>query len=273
MMKKLLITIVIILLLLSGLGLYSALKYRQSVRQQRATAKAPQTSITLLEGWSNKQIADYLTGQHIIAEPVDFLSAVKNFDTTAYNSLLSKNAQGNLQGFLFPDTYFIPTQPASGQNISQIIIKKALDNFAQKVTEQMRQQAKAQGLSLYQIVTLASVIEKEAGQTGDKPAIAGIFYNRMKIGMPLESDATISYVTGSATISADDKKIASPYNTYLNKGLPQGPICNPSLSSIEAALYPAASDYIYFLTDPKTGKAIFAKTYEEHLKNKQKYLQ
>jgi UPF0755 protein len=99
-----------------------------------------------------------------------------------------------------------------------------------------------------------------------------VFYNRLKAGMPLESDATVSFVTGTSPISTADTQIDSPYNTYKYKGLPPGPICNPGLNSILAALYPTASDYLYFLTIPQTGRAVFAQTYDEHLKNKAEYL-
>lgn len=272
MIKKLLICFVLTVAVIGAVGLYGALKYRAQLRQQRQIAKAPQTSITFLEGWSNREIADYLQKQGIVSSS-DFLSAVKNFDTIEYDSFLPKDTKGNLEGFLFPDTYFIPKTAPAGENISNIIIAKALDNFSQKVTPAIRQQAAQKGMSLYQIMALASILEKESGANqDDEKTIAGIFYNRLNAGMALQSDATVSYVTGRSPVTAADIAVDSPYNTYQNKGLPPGPICNPGLNSIMAALNPTDSNYFYFLTIPDTGRAVFAITYEDHLKNKAKYL-
>lgn len=274
MVKKLLILFIVLLVAAGAIGLYGALKYRQGLRMARETAKAPQTSITLLEGWTNAQIADYLE-KNSITTSAGFLSAASSFDASAYPILSSKPQSQSLEGFVFPDTYFIPTGIASSTEISNIIIKKALDNFSEKITPQMLAQAKEQDMNLYQIITLASIIEKESGSSdSDRKIISGIFYNRLKADIPLQSDATVNYITKKNTPSLDeaDTQIDSLYNTYKYKGLPPGPICNPSLGSIMAALYPAQTDYLYFLTDPKTGQAIFAKTYDEHLANKQKYL-
>lgn len=272
MIKKVLILFIILLVIFGCFGIYEAIKYRDQARQERLTAKRPQTSITFLEGWDNSDIADYLQKQGIVNR-TDFLSYAKNFNTIEYDSFLPKETSGNLEGFLFPDTYFIPKNPPTGQNISDIIIKKALDNFAQKITPQMKRQAALKGMTLYQIITLASVIEKESGgDQQDRKTIAGVFYNRLNADMPLQSDATVSFVTGKSPISVEDTQIDSPYNTYKYKGLPPGPICNPGLNSIMAALYPTSSDYFYFLTIPQTSRAVFAKTYEDHLKNKAEYL-
>jgi UPF0755 protein len=273
MLKKILIFFVLCLLLVAGVGFYNALKYRNLARQQRSNAKAPQSTITFVEGWSNKDIANYLEKQGVVSS-ADFLAAIKNYNTSAYDAFLPEQAKGNLEGFIFPDTYFIPKTASAGESLSDIIIGKALDNFSQKISPAMKQQAAAKGMSLYQIMTLASVIEKESGSNqDDKKMIAGVFYNRLQAGMPLQSDATVSYVTGHSPITADDINVDSPYNTYKYKGLPAGPICNPSLNSIMAALYPTDSSYFYFLTIPGTGRAVFAVTYEDHLKNKAKYLQ
>jgi UPF0755 protein len=272
MIKKALILLVLFLLILGGFGIYGALKYRDEARQERLSAKAPQKTVTFVEGWNNNDISDYLQKQDI-ASSADFLTAVSKFDVSGYEALSSKPQTQSLEGFLFPDTYFIPANPPAGQNISDIIIKKALDNFSQKITPAMLQQANAQGMSLYQIIILASIIEKESGgNQDDRETIAGVFYNRLKAGMPLESDATVSFAVGHSPITTADTQINSPYNTYKYQGLPPGPICNPGLDSIMAALYPTASNYLYFLTIPQTGRAVFAVTYAEHLKNKSEYL-
>ncbi len=267
------------LLFFAAAGIYGALKYRAQIRQARQTAKAPQTSITLLPGWNNQQIADYLQKNNIVSA-ADFLSAEKSFNLSVFNmsyypNLTSKPAAADLQGFIFPDTYFIPAAAPSGTNISDIIIEKALDNFSQKITPQIIDQAQSQGLDLYQLITLASIIEKETGASqDDKRIVAGIFYNRLNAGMPLQSDATVEYALGQSNshTSDQDTQVNSPYNTYLHNGLPPGPICNPSLASIMAAADPIQTSYFYFLTDPKTGQAIYAQTYQEQRQNQQKYL-
>ena len=283
-MKKLLLFIAIFIIFCAGLGLYGALKYRASLRESRTLAKVPEQSITLIEGWDNSDIAAYLDKQNIVPA-ADFLNAVKTFDLSKFQNNIPKEAAGSLEGFLFPDTYFIFKNTPSGTTVSEMIINKALDNFTQKITPQMLTQAQKDNMSLYQIIILASIIEKETGRnvttaeqktrlTEERKIISGIFYNRLKAGVPLQSDATVNFVTGKNDPSAslEDTQIDSPYNTYKFRGLPPGPIANPSLSSIMAALYPTASNYLYFLSDPTTGDAVYAATYEEHLKNKQKYL-
>ena len=273
-MKKLFLTFITGLVLLGVLGLYGIYLYKHRTRPSNILTKAPDISITFLEGWSNQEIGNYLEKNQITTQK-DFLVALDNVDVTNYPFLASKPKSAGLEGYIFPDTYFIPKNVATTTNINNLIIKKALDNFAKKVTPDMQVQAEKRGMDLYKILTLASVIEKETGPTAtEKKTVAGIFYNRLNIGMPLQSDATVNFATqkNQPSPSQADTEVDSPYNTYKYKGLPPGPICNPSLNSIMAALYPTDTDYMYFLHNQKTGQAIFAKTYEEHLKNKQKYL-
>lgn len=273
-MKKIFVLIIfLIMLAVGGLGLYGALKYRTILRQSRQSAKAPQASVTLIGGWNNQEIAAYLDRQNLVPAR-DFLNSLKVFNISGYQTV-PKAAVGSLEGFLFPDTYFIPKNAHAGTGLSEIIIKKALDNFAQKITPQIVSAGQTQGLDVYKLITLASILEKESsGNLAEKKIIAGLFYNRLASGVPLQSDATVNYATGKSQAQASqaDITINSPYNTYKYKGLPPGPICNPGLNSVLAAAEPTKSDYFYFLTDPATGRAVFAKTYEEHLKNKQKYL-
>lgn len=248
--------------------------------------KAPEQNITVIEGWNNGEIADTLQSKNLIS-PKDFAALEKSFDVSAYPVLASKPKSADLEGFLFPDTYtvFSPSADLATNTAGSLIIKKMLDNFSQKFTAQMLADTQNQGKTVYQIIILASIIEKETGRNAvtdeekqqladERKIIAGIFYNRLNIGMALQSDATVNFITGKNTpaVSEADTKINSPYNTYLYKGLPPGPICNPSLSSIMAAVYATKSDYFYFLSDPKTGQAIFAKTNDEQAANKQKYL-
>lgn len=273
MIKKLLIIFVLILLGIGAVSLYFAHKQeRQDAMQIKSTAKAPSVTITLLEGWNNQQMADYLQSKSITTS-ADFLAKQKAFDSSTYPLLASKPKTADLEGFLFPDTYFIPAEVPSSTNISDVIIQKQLDNFAQKFTPQMQAEASADNMSVFQIITLASIIEKETGHSSaDRKIVSGIFYNRLKIGMPLQSDATVAYFTQKNTVSKADLAIINPYNTYLNSGLPPGPICNPSLDSIMAALYPTPSNYLYFLTSLTTGQVYYAVTYDQQQQNIAKYL-
>lgn len=174
----------------------------------------------------------------------------------------------SLEGFLFPDTYRFH-KDAEAKDIA----KRFLDNFDKKLTPDLREAISRQGKNLYEVVILASIVQQEAIGEEDMPLIAGVFANRLRIGMALESDATVNYVTGKKDrqVSYDDLKIRSPYNTYLNRGLPPGPICNPGIAAIKAAISPTATDYLFFL-HPLNGPTIFSKTLAEHNQNKARYL-
>jgi len=234
--------------------------------------------VTIIEGKTNAQIATQLEKQNIVAAD-DFLAALKeNSYNFAYKDIAAKY---NYQGFLFPDTYEF-AKDATAENL----VARMLSNFESKLSPQMKFDMAAKNLKLGDVITLASIIEKEVGRnktniTADDIAamqkerglVASVFYNRLAIGMPLESDATVNYITGKSdrSVSIEDTKINSPYNTYVNKGLPPTPISNPGLDSIMAAIYPTDSEYLYFLNAPD-GTAYFAKTLAEHNANKAKYL-
>jgi len=177
----------------------------------------------------------------------------------------------NLEGYLFPDTYYI-----NSQSTAIDILSKMLANTNQKITPQMQSDAAKENLSIQQVITVASLVEKEVGTVGtdlrdpntvqqEREIVAGIIYNRLKAGMPLQLDSTKLYVQPGQT------QPDPAYDTYTNVGLPPGPICNPSLNSIEAAIYPANTDYLYFLTD-SSGTAHFAKTLAEQNQNIAEYL-
>lgn len=238
--------------------------------------------ITILEGWGLKDMAEYFNDQRII--PGDnFLEIARNeirnwspqggpasgWETGKPEFLNDAPNSASLEGYLFPDTYRI-FRDATAKDI----IGKMLDNFDQKLTNQMRVEIMSQGKTIYEIITLASIVEKEVRTEEDMKIAAGLFLDRIKNGQPLQSDATLSYIL-------DDKKpahttqetaIDSPYNTYKYRGLPPGPISNPGLNAIKAAIYPTFTEYNYFLNRLDTGETIFSKTYEEHLRNKARYL-
>jgi UPF0755 protein len=173
----------------------------------------------------------------------------------------------NLEGYLFPDTYYFPLD-VSGEEVVRIMH----ENFEKKIAPYLKEIEKS-GKSLKDIIIMASLIEKEVKTKEEKELVSGILWKRLKAGIPLQVDATITYITGKKTtkIPLEDLKIDSPYNTYKYKGLPPAPICNPGLESILAALYPKESDYWYYLSKPD-GKTLFFKDYEEFIVAKAKYL-
>ncbi|MFA6551827.1 MAG: endolytic transglycosylase MltG, partial [Patescibacteria group bacterium] len=230
-------------------------------------------TIKILEGWNIKEIGEYLEKNKIV-KAEDFITLTKPAPGSCFSlascqvSILADIPAGaTLEGYLFPDTYRI-FKNATAEDI----VAKMLKNFDNKLTAEMRADIKKQGKSLPDIIILASIIEKEVPRPEDMKKIAGIFYQRLKINMALQSDATINFITNKGTTrpSADDLQINSPYNTYKNPGLPPGPISNPGIEAIKAAIYPQAGDYFYFLTTPE-GQVIYSRTYAEHLAAKYKY--
>jgi UPF0755 protein len=207
--------------------------------------------ITIPEGYTSIQIAELLDKKEIV-EKESFLKLVKY-------------GEKSWEGYLFPDTYEVPKKYGA-----ENMFKLMLSNFEQvAVDNKLINKAEQTGFTMDEIITLASIIEKEAKFAEEKRQISSVFHNRLKIGMKLQSCATIQYILGKPKekLEESDLEIESPYNTYLYKGLPPGPICNPGIDSIIAALEPANEDYLYFVLGDN-GRHIFSKTYEEHLKNK-----
>jgi len=238
--------------------------------------------ITIIEGWNLRDIGWYLENKGIsqaeeLFELVGFPSAdyskeedlpqPKDF-SQEFEFLKEKPKNISLEGYLFPDTYEIK----KGERLEDIV-KKMLKNFDKKLTPNLREEIKKQKKTVFEILTMASLLEKEVRTLKDKKLVSGILWKRLKAGIPLQVDATISYITGKKTtkISIEETKIDSPYNTYKYPGLPLGPICNPGIESIKAALYPEASQYWYYLSTPE-GKTIFSKTLKEHNLNRIKHL-
>ena len=204
--------------------------------------------ITIPEGWTNKQIEERLLDSGMITE----------------NEKFSKG----LEGYLFPDTYYFEKDSTVEE-----IVEKMRDGFDKKVTEDLKAEIKRQDKNLYDILTMASILEREVKSDEDRAIVSGIFWKRLESNYPLESCATIAYILeiDKWRYSVEETRIESPYNTYLNIGLPPTPINNPGLSAIRAAIYPEYTDYNFFLTDPETGATIFSKTLDEHNANKRKY--
>lgn len=226
-------------------------------------------SITIPEGFSIQQIAERLDKQEAAAKD-DFLEEIQavNRYQQDYDFLQTVPQEADLTGFLFPDTYDFYKNSEQ-----ELVVRKILDNFDQKLDEKLRQDIKAQSKTIFEIITMASIIEKEVVSDQDRAIVSGIFWQRFQDNYPLESCATIAYALklNKWRYSDLDLQVDSTYNTYKNKGLPPGPICNPGLSAIKAAIYPQKSDYYYYLSAPD-GQTIFSQTLEEHNANKIKYL-
>ncbi len=239
--------------------------------------RAKTITLTIRPGWRAEEIADYLATLGLVGFSKDqFLLAVKNgkFDY-AFLRDRPKGAAPSIEGYLLPETYNVPFDTPV-----DTLITVALNTFNQRVDDKMRQQAAASKMTLHEIVTLASIVEREAAVASERPLIASVYLNRVKKKMLLQADPTVQYAMGyqAATkqwwktpISLSEyQSVISPYNTYLNAGLPPGPICNPSLASIQATLQPAQTEYLFFL-GKGDGTHAFAKTYEEHQQNMVKY--
>lgn len=229
--------------------------------------KADTVRFTIPEGYDIKRTTEKLASEGLINADV-FAKEIESgqFD---YKFLSDAPAGADRQeGFLFPETYDIYTTANEHD-----IIDKMLSQFNKVFTDEYYARAKELNMSVRDVITLASIIEREARVPEDRPIIASVFYNRLKIGMPLQSCATVQYILGEqkAVLSIKDTKIESPYNTYLNKGLPPGPIASPGADSIKAALYPADTNYLYFLAKGD-GSHAFSETYEQFLKDKAKYI-
>jgi len=258
-------------------------------KKEPKIAAKPEETIKVLEGWTSRDIAQSfaLEGRFKIDEfygvsgapTIDYRRSKSETSPEDFSDKFSflndKPKYYGLEGYLFPDTYRV----YASSSVSEII-EKMLTNFDNKLTPKMREDIKSQDKTIYEIITLASIIEKEApidystNDNHDARIIAGIFLNRLKSGQALQSDATLSYIYGDNQPSHSGSELdsSSPYNTYKFRGLPPGPICNPGILAIEAAIYPIVSDYNYFLTPKGKAEVIYARTYEEHLKNKYKYL-
>lgn len=221
--------------------------------------------VTFPEGFSLKQMAERLEEKGFSGE--EFLKLAQEPKVFAEKfPILEEIPQGkNLEGYLFPDTYFF-----YADGTTEEIILKMLSNLDEKLKDDMRQAIKNRKQDIYQILTMASLIEKEVRSSEDKKTVSGIFYNRLEKGQAFQSCATLAFILGEnkKQYSYEDTQIISPYNTYLNVGLPPGPIANPGLDSIMAAIYPEETDYHYFLSNPETGETVFSVTLEEHNLNK-----
>lgn len=231
-------------------------------------SKLSEFIITVPEGSTIIDIDEKLVDLEVI-QTGNFIRATKNFDQYEKYPFLEKEKIASLphplEGYLFPDTYFIDPSNFHSEDLIQLM----LNNFAKRLGPEL---TKEHEQSLFEIITMASIVEKEVRTQKDLPIVAGILWKRLDSGWQLGADATLLYLKEDRTIDYSDLQADSPYNTRKKPGLPPGPINNPGLKSIMAALYPEKSPYFFYLTKPGSGEVVYAMTNDEHNLNKQKYL-
>ena len=223
-------------------------------------AKVGVIKVTIPEGYELRMIAKKF-GESGLCSAADFLKAAnsKNYNFDFVKNMPKRNNQ--LEGYLFPDTYeFYKDVTPEG------IVNRMLSRFSDVYNSKFKLEEKKRKLSTDKVIIMASIIEREAKMDNERKRISGVFYNRIKESIRLQSCATIQYVLKErkAVLSFKDTHLDSPYNTYQKDGLPPGPIASPGIKSIEAALYPEKTDYLYFVAK-NDGSSVFTKTYAEHL--------
>lgn len=283
--KKIIIISILILLALTLAGFWY---YRHNRAKYTPLPPRAEIRITIIPGWNLRQVAEDWVKKGIIKTPEELytilgtpaydysahkkqapiLAMAAVTDTLQYPLLQTRAANVSYEGYLFPDTYQVYADAKA-----EDVLKKIFDNLEEKITPEMRAEMKKQNKSFFEILTMASLLEKEANTTEDMAIVADIFWRRLKQNWALQSCASVNYITGKSlpAVSNQDKAMDSFYNTYKYPGLPLGPISNPGLSAIKAALYPTPNNYWYFLSDEE-GKMHYARTLEEHNFNKVEYL-
>jgi UPF0755 protein len=234
--------------------------------------------LTIPEGFTNKKIINLLREKKpSIADEFEAIVQCKCLGSVdcacdkfskKYDFLTQIPNGVDMEGYLFPDTYFIDKEETG-----VTLASKFLNNFNKKVDANLRAKINTSEKTLHETITLASIVEREVPTEEDAKMVAGVFQNRLDTGMALESCATLAYFQGvdKRQFSYEDTRIESPYNTYITPGLPPGPISNPGLTSVKATVEPTDSDFFFFLSDFATGETVYSKTLEEHVINKNKH--
>lgn len=226
-----------------------------------------EVTFVVLPGWRMEEVAASLPTSGLVITPEEFLTAANHpLQIDAVEGMISN------EGFLFPDSYILPRATTADE-----LVEALTRNFAQHLTQDLRAGFSAQGLDVYQAVTLASIVEREAIQSDESPLIASVYINRLNIGMKLDADPTVQYALGfnlvqqtwwTNPLSADDLQFDSPFNTYIYPGLPPASISNPGMDSLRAVAFPAQTAYYFFRAKcDGSGYHVFAETFEEHLQN------
>ena len=218
--------------------------------------------VTIPEGFTARQIAETLTEHHLGSDGA--------YDALFLHHGLSIDGARtpDMEGFLFPDTYLVPLD-ATPDAVARMMV----DQFRRELPSDAAARAKALGLTVPQVVTVASLVEREGKIDSERPMIAGVIYNRLRLGMPLEVDASLEYAFAEHhdVITKRDLSVDSPYNTYRHTGLPPTPIANPGKPSLDAAFFPARTDMLYYVAKGD-GSHAFARTFAEHERNVERYL-
>lgn len=221
------------------------------------------TKVVIPEGYEVRQIIDAFVEKGVDREEMTAAVNSRDYDFGFINEIPER--ENPLEGYLFPDTYHI-TEDDSARDI----VTMMLAEFDKRYDKAFRAQAQGLGMTMDEIVTLASIIERETDKSDERGKVAGVFYNRLKKDMKLQSCATVQYILKErkANLSVEDTRIQSPYNTYVNSGLPKGPIASPGEDCLLAALYPETTTALYFVMG-KDGRHVFSDTYEQHLAAKE----
>ncbi len=226
-------------------------------------------SFTVIEGQTVEKIAQNLDEAGVVSYD-EFMHEAQYGDFSTYDFLSgNERSMYRLEGFLYPDTYSFE----EGTD-ARTVIESMLDHFKEVMTADIIEQVKASGHSLRDIITTASIIEREAGIASDMPLVSSVIYNRLDKGMALQMDSVISYILqeDKVNLTYSDIAVESDYNPYKNTGLPPGPICSPGIDAIKAAISPADTDYLYFVVSEKLdGSAAFSSDYNQFLKDKEAY--
>ncbi|BFD25218.1 MAG: endolytic transglycosylase MltG [Candidatus Parcubacteria bacterium] len=270
-------------LLVGGVIIYQVAPTRSQVFFDNILGREPEPepvvyqeekTVRIPEGANNKEVAKILAAAGLLTEE-EFLEAQWNYPSERFDFLADRPAGTDLEGYLYPDTYrfFASSTPED-------ILTRMLSNFDRKLSADLRAEISAQGKTISEIVTMASLVEKEApifyaqNDNADAKIVAGIFWRRIENNQALQSCASLAYILGvnKPQYTTADTQTPSPFNTYLHRGLTPSPISNPGILAIEAAIYPSDTNYNYFLTPAGTKDLVYAVTYEQHLANKSKYL-
>jgi len=235
------------------------------IAKKMAQGDVIRDTVVILEGWDIKDIAEYVQSKGI-CDQNEFIALTQKDYSSEFSFLQDKPKNLSFEGYLFPDTYEI----SKGESCEDIL-SLMLNNFDKKLTPELRTEIKKQNKSIFDVITMASMIEKEVRGLNDKKIVSGILWKRLAINMPLQLDSTVNYITGGSrpSVSIKETKIDSPYNTYKYPGLPKGPISNPGISSITAAVYPKSTNYWFWLSD---GITHFSETLAQHNEARVKYL-
>jgi UPF0755 protein len=220
------------------------------------------TIIAQKTGYKSEEVMAKLSDRNYIKQ------LMKKYPSVLSEEIFNKNIRYPLEGYLFPATYSFNEEKPSIETIIEAMLDKT-----EKVIAKYQVEMGEIEFTPHKLLTMASLIEEEATEKTDREKIASVFYNRLRVGMPLQTDPTVLYALGKHKdrVYYKDLKVNSPYNTYIHQGLPPGPIANAGEMSIRAALQPAETDYMYFLATP-TGEVIFTKTLDEHNREKAKYI-